>query len=161
MNRRELVRAVAAHTAADPKQVDATLAGMTDVITAVVSKGEPVSIPGFAKFTKVNRPARMARNPQTGEQVHVKAKTVAKASAMKAFRDTVMSPAKAPRLAKGVWPTDPNVLTRQAQDRKVQTSSGPTRRAAGAVASKRGSAAKKTVRKGATKKAARRSSARR
>ena len=44
----------------------------------------------------------------------MKAKTVAKATAMKAFRDTVMNPSQAPKLARGVWPTDPEVLAQQA-----------------------------------------------
>lgn len=145
MNRRELVRAVAAHTGTDPKQVDATLTGTTDVITAVVAKGEPVSIQGFAKFTKVNRPARMARNPQTGEQVHVKAKTVAKATAMKAFRDTVMAPSKAPRLSRGVWPTDPDLLTRQAQARKVADGSRDGRKATAGKATGRKATGRKTT----------------
>ena len=136
MNRRELVRAVAAHTSLDPKQVEATLVGVTDVITAVVSKGEAVTIPGFAKFTKISRPARMARNPQTGEPVQVKAKTVAKATAMKAFRDTVMNPSQAPKLARGVWPTDPEVLAQQANERRAATAA-PRKAAASPVKAKK------------------------
>jgi len=118
MNRRELIRAIAAHTDRDVKHVEAVVAGFTDVVTAVVSKGEPVAIQGFAKFTKISRKARIGRNPQTGEPVKIKAKTVAKATAMKAFRDTVMLPSKAPRLARGVWPTSPELLATQAKERK-------------------------------------------
>ncbi len=118
MNRRELIRAVAAQAAQDVKDVESVLAGLTDVVTAVVSKGEPVIIQGFAKFTKINRAARIGRNPQTGEPVKIKAKTVAKATAMKAFRDTVMTPSTAPRLARGVWPTSSDLLAKQAEERK-------------------------------------------
>ena len=50
MNRRDLVKAIAAHTGEDAKQVDAIIKGFTDVVTGVVSKGEPVAITGFAKF---------------------------------------------------------------------------------------------------------------
>lgn len=152
MNRRELVRAVAAHTSLDPKQVDATLAGVTDVITAVVAKGEAVAIQGFAKFTKINRPARMARNPQTGEPVRVKAKTVAKATAMKAFRDTVMSPASAPKLARGVWPTDAALLTQQANQRKA--ASAPARPTAATKSTAKKSTAKKSTAKKSTARTA-------
>ncbi len=73
MNRRDLVKAIAAHTEVDAKTVDAVLKGFTDVTTAVVSKGEPVAITGFAKFSKVERAARMGRNPATGEQIQIKA----------------------------------------------------------------------------------------
>ena len=67
MNRRDLVKAIAAQTEVDAKTVDAVLKGFTDVTTAVVSQGEPVAITGFAKFAKVERAARMGRNPATGE----------------------------------------------------------------------------------------------
>ena len=104
MNRRELVNAVAAHTGQDRKQVDATLAGFTDVVTAVVSQGEPVAISGFAKFSKVERPARMGRNPATGEAIKIKASKKARITPLKGFKDAVMTPSGAPKLAKGVWP---------------------------------------------------------
>ncbi len=73
MNRRELVRVVAAHGDLDAKQVDATLRSLTEVVTAVVAKGEPVNISGFAKFAQVERPARAGRNPATGEAIRIKA----------------------------------------------------------------------------------------
>lgn len=104
MNRRELVNAVAAHSGQETKQVDATLRAFTDVVTAVVAKGEPISISGFAKFAKVDRAARMGRNPQTGEPVKIKASKKARITPLKGFKDAVMTPGSAPKLAKGVWP---------------------------------------------------------
>jgi DNA-binding protein HU-beta len=148
MNRRELVRAVAAQTSYDVKQVDEIVAGLTDVVTAVVAKGEPVVLPGFVKFTKVNRAARIGRNPQTGEPVKIKAKTVAKATAMKAFRDTVMAPASAPRLARGVWPTSAELLAKQADTRKNAAKS------VGAKAPSKKVAPRKPVKKAPVRKAA-------
>ncbi len=103
MNRRELVQVVAAHGELDPKQVDAALRATTDVITAVVAKGEPVNISGFAKFAKVERKARMGRNPATGEPVKIKASKKARITPLKAFKDSVMSPSQAPKLARGAW----------------------------------------------------------
>ena len=73
MNRRDLVKAIAAQTEVDAKTVDAVVKGFTDVTTAVVSQGEPVAITGFAKFAKVERAARMGRNPATGEAIKIKA----------------------------------------------------------------------------------------
>ena len=72
MNRRDLVQAVSTQTGVERREVDTVLLGFTQVVTAVVSKGEPVSISGFAKFVKVDRPARMGRNPQTQEPVRIK-----------------------------------------------------------------------------------------
>ena len=102
MNRRELVNAVAAHTGTEPKQVDATLKGVTDVLTAAVSKGEVVTIAGFAKFAKVSRPARMGRNPATGEAIKIKASTKPRVTMLKAFKDAVMTPSLAPKVSAAV-----------------------------------------------------------
>src|ERR1700722_4318409 len=95
MNKRELAKAVAVHADVDLKTVSTVLEGFTEVVTAVVSQGEPVAITGFAKFVKVNRPARMGRNPATGEAIRIKA-----------FKDAVMAPATAPRLKRGSFPTN-------------------------------------------------------
>jgi DNA-binding protein HU-beta len=60
--------------------------GTFEVILATVAKGEDGALIGFAKFSKVKRPARMPRNPATGEAVKVKAKTVAKITPLKGFQ---------------------------------------------------------------------------
>ena len=104
MNRRDLVKAIAAQTEVDAKTVDAVLKGFTDVTTHVVSKGEPVAISGFAKFSKVERAARMGRNPATGESIRIKASKKARITPLKAFKDSVMAPSTAPKLGRGVWP---------------------------------------------------------
>ena len=101
MNRKELVGAVATHTGMEPREVDKALKGMTEVIEAVAAKGEQVTISGFAKFARVDRPARMARNPATGAPVKVKASKKAKITPLKGFKDAVMSASAAPKLAKG------------------------------------------------------------
>ena len=70
----------------------------------MVSKGEPVAIPGFAKFVKVNRAARMGRNPATGETIRIKASKKARITPVKAFKDAVLAPATAPKLREGCIP---------------------------------------------------------
>jgi DNA-binding protein HU-beta len=105
MNKRELAKAVAVQADVDLKTVSNVLEGFTDVVTAVVSKGEPVAITGFAKFVKVDRPARMGRNPATGETIRIKASKKARITPVKAFKDAVMSPGGAPKLNRGVFPT--------------------------------------------------------
>ena len=90
MNRRELVNAIAAHTGQNNKDVDATLTGFTDVVQAVAAKGEPVVISGFAKFVRRDSPARMGRNPATGEAIKIPAKTVVKARIAKQLKDAVL-----------------------------------------------------------------------
>ena len=93
MNRRELVNAIADETGVDNRQVDSVLKGFTDVVTGTVAGGEVVQITGFAKFARVERAARMGRNPATGEQIHIKASKKARITPLKAFKDAVLAPA--------------------------------------------------------------------
>jgi len=90
LNRRELINAVASHIDADAKEVDKVLGGFADVVTSTVARGEQVAISGFAKFAKVERAARMGRNPATGEAIHIKASKKARITPLKAFKDAVM-----------------------------------------------------------------------
>lgn len=107
MNRRDLVKTIAAQTEIDAKTVDTVLKGFTDVTTHVVSKGEPVAITGFAKFAKVERAARMGRNPATGEAIRIKASKRARITPLKGFKDAVMTPSQAPKLSRGVYKAPP------------------------------------------------------
>ncbi len=134
MNRKELVGAVAAHTGMEPREVDKALKGMTEVIEAVAAKGEQVTISGFAKFARVDRPARMARNPATGAPVKVKASKKAKITPLKGFKDAVMSASAAPKLAKGVWPPAAKAPAKAAPARKVSAAAASKSAAAKAPA---------------------------
>src|SRR5487761_296367 len=153
MNRRELIRAVAAQTSQDVRHVESVVSGLTDVITAVVAKADPVTIQGFAKFAKVERAARMGRNPRTGEQIRIKASKRVRVSPMKAFKDTVMSPGQAPRLARGVWPTDPELLSEQAATRREASRPAPARTASSATGTRKTTAKKTTAKKATAKRA--------
>ncbi|MFY9529675.1 MAG: HU family DNA-binding protein [Candidatus Acidiferrales bacterium] len=47
-------------------------------------------IPGLGRAVKAHRKARMGRNPATGEPIKIKAKTVVRLRAAKAFKDAVL-----------------------------------------------------------------------
>jgi len=47
-------------------------------------------LPGFGKLVKVQRKARMGRNPATGEAIKIKAKTVVKFRIAKACKDAIL-----------------------------------------------------------------------
>jgi DNA-binding protein HU-beta len=47
-------------------------------------------IPGIGRAVKAHRKARMGRNPATGEAIKIKAKTVVRLRAAKAFKDAVL-----------------------------------------------------------------------
>ncbi len=48
------------------------------------------TIPGIGKLVLVNRAARLGRNPATGEQIQIPAKTVVKFRVAKACKDAVL-----------------------------------------------------------------------
>ncbi len=48
-------------------------------------------IPGLGRAVKAHRKARMGRNPATGEPIKIKAKTVVRFRAAKAFKDAVLA----------------------------------------------------------------------
>ena len=141
-------------TGEDAKQVDAFLKGFTDVVTGVVSKGEPVAITGFAKFAKVERPARMGRNPATGEAIKIKASKKARITPLKGFKDAVMTPSQAPKLNKGVWPAEGGGAKKAAPAKKTaaKTTAKKSAPAKKAPAKKTGTAKKSTAKKSAAKK---------
>lgn len=98
MKKRDLIQAVSDHTGIDKKTATAAVEGTIDVILANVAKGEIVNLSGFAKFAKIKRPARMGRNPATGETIKIAAKTVAKITALKGFKDIALGVSPAPKL---------------------------------------------------------------
>ena len=124
MNKRELAKAVAVQADVELKTVVTVIDGFTEVVTAVVAKGEPISIPGFAKFVKVDRPARMGRNPATGEAIRIKASKKARITPVKAFKDAVLAPAKAPKLVKGAFPTERRGRRGRGQVRRAGSGEG-------------------------------------
>ena len=150
MNRRDLVQAVSSQSGVERKDVDAVLKGFTDVVTAVVAKGEPVSISGFAKFVKVDRPARMGRNPQTQQPVRIKASKKARITPLKGFKDAVVKTSLAPKLERGVWPPAP-AAARKATATKTTAAKKTTTTARKTTASKT-TASKAPARKTAAKK---------
>jgi DNA-binding protein HU-beta len=143
VNRRELVQAVASQTGVERKDVDSVLKGFTDVVTAVVSKGESVSISGFAKFVKVDRPARMGRNPQTQQPVRIKASKKARITPLKGFKDAVVKTSLAPKLQRGVWPPAPQAAAKKTTAKKTTAKKTTAKKTTAKKAPARKAAAKK------------------
>jgi len=55
------------------KQVEGLLNGMVETITKRLKKGEKIRLTGLGILQVRARPARMGRNPATGEQIKIKA----------------------------------------------------------------------------------------
>jgi DNA-binding protein HU-beta len=89
MNKEELIQEVAKKTKSSQKQVSDTLGVILETIEKQVAKGKKVTLVGFGTFEARKRAARNGRNPQTGEAIKIKAKTVPAFSAGKRFKERV------------------------------------------------------------------------
>lgn len=89
MNRLELVDAIAKETKMTKKDVTVMVDAFVKVVKESVSKKDKVTLIGFGSFEAKKRAARDARNPKTGETVHVAEKTVPVFVAGKAFKEQV------------------------------------------------------------------------
>ncbi|GAB7030774.1 HU family DNA-binding protein [Streptomyces sp. NPDC021749] len=96
MNKAQLVEAIADKLGGRQNAADAVDAVLDAIVRAVVS-GDRVSVTGFGSFEKVDRPARYARNPQTGERVRVKKTSVPRFRAGQGFKDLVSGSKKLPK----------------------------------------------------------------
>ncbi len=89
MTKSQLVAAMAEKTDSDKASVNRMLDALTEVVTNEVANGGAVTLPGLGKFSCRDRPARMVRNPATGEQMHKDADRVAKVTIAKALKDVI------------------------------------------------------------------------
>ena len=88
MNKSELVEKIAEATELKKSQVEEALNETLSIIKAAVKK-QDVTLIGFGTFTKSKRKARMGRNPQTGKEIKIPARTVPRFKAGKDFKETV------------------------------------------------------------------------
>ena len=90
MTKSQLLDALMAATSLQKKDVSKVLDELCSLgYKEVKNRGEFV-VPGFGKMVKVNRKARMGRNPATGESIKIPAKTVVKFRLAKAAKDAVL-----------------------------------------------------------------------
>ena len=88
MNKGDLVNEVA-KVVSTKKEASAAVDCVLASITKALKKKDTVKLIGFGTFSVNQRKARKGRNPQTGEQITIKAKKVPKFTAGKALKDTV------------------------------------------------------------------------
>ena len=89
MNKEELVKEISKKTKLSQKVSSEVLSATLDVIQKTVSKGKKVTLVGFGTWEARKRAARTGRNPQTGKELKIAAKTVPAFSAGKSFRELV------------------------------------------------------------------------
>lgn len=143
MNKAQLVEAIADKMGGRQQAADAVDHVLDAIVRAVVS-GERVSVTGFGSFEKVDRPARYARNPQTGERVRVKKTSVPRFRAGQGFKDLVSGSKKLPRGGE--------VAVKKAPKGSLTGGAAATVKKAAAKKTTKAAAAKKTTAKKTTAK---------
>ena len=89
MNKEELVQEISKKAKVTQKEAGEVLNALVDTIQKTVSKGKKVTLVGFGTFESRKRAARNGRNPQTGKEISIPAKTVPVFSAGKKFKELV------------------------------------------------------------------------
>ncbi|MBE5776139.1 MAG: HU family DNA-binding protein [Clostridiales bacterium] len=89
MNKTEMIAALAAKTELSKKDAEKALNAVVETITEALKAGEKVALVGFGTFEAKERPARIARNPRTGEEIKVEASKTPAFKAGKALKDAV------------------------------------------------------------------------
>lgn len=89
MNKTQLAEAIASQIEISVAKAEETLTVVLDSIVTTLSDGGQVSLVGFGNFGVKHRAARKARNPQTGAEITIAAKTVPFFKAGKKLKDQV------------------------------------------------------------------------
>ncbi|MCD6035057.1 MAG: bacterial nucleoid protein Hbs [Rickettsiales bacterium] len=78
MNKSELIDAIAKEAGLTKTDAEKAINAFAATVTKSLKKGEKISITGFLTIEKSKRKARTGRNPQTGKEIKIPAKNVAK-----------------------------------------------------------------------------------
>ncbi|MEU1488104.1 HU family DNA-binding protein [Streptomyces sp. NPDC005752] len=144
MNKAQLVEAIADKVGGRQQAADAVDVVLDAIVRAVVA-GDRVSVTGFGSFEKVDRPARYARNPQTGERVRVKKTSVPRFRAGQGFKDLVSGSKKLPKNDVAVKKAPKGSLSGGSSTRTTAKAAAKKATAKKATARKATAAAKKTA----------------
>jgi len=88
MNKGDLINEIA-QIVETKKQAQEVVETVFSEITNSLKKNEPVQIAGFGSFKTAKREARTGRNPQTGAEIQIAARTVPKFVPGKALKDAL------------------------------------------------------------------------
>ena len=76
MNKQELIEAITKETGLSKADSKRALEAFTGTVTKQLKKGATVRLIGFGTFSVRKRKARKGINPQTGEEIRIKARKV-------------------------------------------------------------------------------------
>jgi DNA-binding protein HU-beta len=152
MNKAQFIAALAPHFNDSKKEAAHAVEIVFDTITRTMSKGEDVMINDFGKFKKVDRKARMGRNPFTGETIKIKASKKARFLPAKGLKDVISGERKLGPAPKPEPKPVAKPVAKKAAVKKVAKRKPAAKKAAVKKVAKRKPAAKKVVKKAAKKR---------
>ena len=88
MNKGDIVNEVA-KVVSTKKEAQAAVDCVFSTITSALKKNDTVTLIGFGTFKVAQRNARKGRNPQTGQEMTIKAKKVPRFAPGKGLKDAV------------------------------------------------------------------------
>jgi DNA-binding protein HU-beta len=144
MNKAQFIAALAPHFNDSKKEATHAVDIVFDTIVRSLSKGEDVMINDFGKFKKVDRKARMGRNPFTGETLKIKASKKARFLPAKGLKDVISGERK---LAPAPKPEPKVVKAAAKKAAPKKTAKKSAKKSAKKVVKKAKPAARKAVKK--------------
>ena len=90
MTKSEILSTLATTTGFKKKEIENVMKALEDLILKTLKKEGKIKLDGLGVFQLKDRPARMARNPATGEMVKVAAKRVVKFRVVKSLKEAVL-----------------------------------------------------------------------
>ncbi|MDX1660407.1 MAG: HU family DNA-binding protein [Gemmatimonadota bacterium] len=90
MTKADLVEQIAEATGLTKKDTAVVVDGFLEAVKQALAQENNIEIRGFGSFKVKHRKARKARNPRTGEEVHVPARLVPTFKPSKELKEMVM-----------------------------------------------------------------------
>jgi len=143
MNKAQFIAALAPHFNDSKKEAAHAVDIVFDTIVRNLAKGEDVMINDFGKFKKVDRKARMGRNPFTGETIKIKASKKARFLPAKGLKDVISGERKLGPAPK----PEPKPVAKAKPVAKKAAKKAPAKKAAKKKVAKKAPAKKKVAKK--------------
>jgi len=89
MNKSELIDAIAESSELTKTDATRALDGFIEAVTNALKNNDSVALIGFGTFSVKERAERKGRNPQTGEEITIKAAKIPSFKAGKSLKDAV------------------------------------------------------------------------
>jgi DNA-binding protein HU-beta len=128
MNKAQFIAALAPHFNGSKKDAAHAVDVVFDTIVRNMSAGNDVMINDFGKFKKVDRKARMGRNPFTGETIKIKASKKARFLPAKALKEIIAGDRKLGPAPKPEVKVAPKAAAKKAVAKKKVAKKSPAKK---------------------------------